>query len=132
MHGQYRNQGELYADQKLAHALSIYKSISGINLSADTKAIRQLLEKSVTFRKQLADRIHESRAKDYQNPFRAMVYGSEDELNKVVGDLRSNSFIQEDQKACRNTRQPFIPYTGKFQCDDKPVTGFIRQTMDDK
>jgi hypothetical protein len=101
LHNIYRSQSSLYADQKLAHALSIYKSTSGVNLSSDIKAVRQLLEKSVTFRKELADRIHESRAKDYQNPFRAMVYGSDDELIKVVGDLRSNTFIRENQKAFR-------------------------------
>jgi hypothetical protein len=39
--------------------------------------------------------IHDSRAKDYSNPFRKMVYESFAEMNEVVGKLEDNSFIKE-------------------------------------
>ena len=39
--------------------------------------------------------IHESRAKDYQNPFRKIVYESFAEMNTVLGKLEDNSFITQ-------------------------------------
>ena len=41
--------------------------------------------------------IYESRARDYQNEFRKMVYDSDAEMNKVLGRLEDNSFIREQQ-----------------------------------
>ncbi len=38
--------------------------------------------------------IYESRAKDYTNPFRKMVYENDAEMNKVLGKLEDNSFVQ--------------------------------------
>jgi hypothetical protein len=43
--------------------------------------------------------IYESRAKDYNNPFRSMVYESFEEMNTVVGSLEDNSFIAQEKKA---------------------------------
>ena len=39
--------------------------------------------------------ILESRAKDYTNPFRKMVYETNEEMNKVIGKLEDNTFIQQ-------------------------------------
>jgi hypothetical protein len=39
--------------------------------------------------------IHDSRAKDYTNPYRMMVYESIGEMNEVVGKLEENSFIKQ-------------------------------------
>jgi hypothetical protein len=39
--------------------------------------------------------IFDSRAKDYSNPFRKMVYETNEEMNKVIGRLEDNSFIQQ-------------------------------------
>ena len=39
--------------------------------------------------------IYDSRAKDYDNPFRKMVYDTTEEMNSVIGRLEDNSFIQQ-------------------------------------
>ena len=39
--------------------------------------------------------IFDSRAKDYSSPFRKMVYDTNEEMNKVMGRLEDNSFIQQ-------------------------------------
>ena len=44
-------------------------------------------------------RIQNTRAKDYSNPFRKMVYESEAEMNAVVGALNDNGFINDQNKA---------------------------------
>jgi hypothetical protein len=41
--------------------------------------------------------IYESRAKDYQNDFRKMVYNNEKEMEAVVGKLEDNVFINQQQ-----------------------------------
>jgi hypothetical protein len=43
----------------------------------------------------MCKRIYDSRAKDYTNPFRKMVYETNEEMNKVLGRLEENSFIQQ-------------------------------------
>jgi hypothetical protein len=40
-------------------------------------------------------RIEKTRAKDYSNPFRKIVYENEAEMIAVVGDLKDNGFIKE-------------------------------------
>jgi hypothetical protein len=42
--------------------------------------------------------IYESRAKDYANPFRKMVYDSQKEMEKVVGSLKDNVFIRQQRE----------------------------------
>jgi hypothetical protein len=49
--------------------------------------------------------IYESRAKDYANPFRRMVYESQKEMEKVVGRLKDNAFIRNSRTIWRNTRK---------------------------
>jgi hypothetical protein len=45
--------------------------------------------------------IYESRLKDYQNPFRLMVYENGSEMDKVVGKLEDNGFIKMKQEETR-------------------------------
>ena len=39
--------------------------------------------------------IYESREKDYTNPFRKMVYETKKEMDKVIGKIEDNTFIQQ-------------------------------------
>jgi hypothetical protein len=56
---------------------------------------KQLLQETLTTREWMCKGIYESRAKDYRNPFRKMVYNNSDEMNKVMGRLEDNAFIQQ-------------------------------------
>ena len=51
--------------------------------------------------------IYESRAKDYTNPFRKMIYKTKDEMNEVIGKLEDNQFIQ-DQLAELDNYKNFV------------------------
>jgi hypothetical protein len=99
LHSFYRSQAALYPEQKLVHALSIYKLIHGTDLSLQPEEVKSLLVQSIELRKDLTERIHETREKDYQNSFRQMVYDNQDEMDAVIGKLEDNSFIQEEKKA---------------------------------
>jgi hypothetical protein len=50
-------------------------------------------------KKDITDRIQKTRAKDYANPFRKMVYESEAEMIAVVGSIQDNGFIKEQNAA---------------------------------
>ena len=45
----------------------------------------------------MVEGIYKSRAKDYENPFRKMVYADEKELETVIGKLQDNGFIRQEQ-----------------------------------
>lgn len=98
LHDLYRSCSESYSARKLAHAIAIYKMRHGKDLQAEPLEVRMLLEKSIEFRKELSARVQSTRAKDYQNPFRQMVYDSKEELEAVVGRLEDNGFIREDKE----------------------------------
>jgi hypothetical protein len=46
----------------------------------------------------MAAGIYSSRAKDYSNPFRKMVYETNTEMNQVLGRMEDNVFIQDQMK----------------------------------
>jgi hypothetical protein len=59
--------------------------------------------------------IYESRAKDYTNPFRKMVYDTEDEMNTVLGKLEDNSFIQQQYAALDELKKQVKSAMRKFK-----------------
>ena len=46
----------------------------------------------------MVENIYNSRAKDYQNEFRKMIYASESEMEQVVGKLEDNVFINQQRE----------------------------------
>ena len=46
----------------------------------------------------MSEGIYNSRAKDYTNPFRKMVYENKAEMDTVMGRLEDNQFIQDKLK----------------------------------
>ncbi|MDE3236645.1 MAG: DUF4954 family protein [Bacteroidota bacterium] len=98
VHDFYKEQSELYAEQKIIHALASLQEITSTKLAkADTAFYQELLTKAVNTKTWIAENIYASRAKDYSNPFRKMVYDNQDEMNNVVGKLEENSFIKQQQ-----------------------------------
>lgn len=100
VHHFYVKQSENYLLEKLGHALAAAKKVSGFILSKKNhEAFIELLQKSIATKKWIVEGIYQSREKDYSNPFRLMVYGSAEEMNKVVGSLEDNPFIQQEKEA---------------------------------
>lgn len=105
LHDLYRKESAQYDMQKLQHALTIYKIRTGIELNTAPDTVKSLLEASVALRKKVVDKIVMSREKDYQNPFRKMVYNSDEEMDTVVGKFSDNSFITDEQKSFRQYKR---------------------------
>jgi hypothetical protein len=100
VHDFYREQAGRYAFDKFIHALAALKSVHGVDFKKITATqFNSLLEQSIAIKEWMVKGIFESRAKDYQNKFRKMVYDSSDEMNKVLGSLQTNSFILQENEA---------------------------------
>lgn len=96
LHDFYRQQGTAYETDKLNHAYTSLLEISGITPKQFTPSLfKQLLQKAVDTKEWMCKSIFDSRAKDYNSPFRKMVYDTNEEMNKVMGRLEDNSFIQQ-------------------------------------
>jgi hypothetical protein len=96
IHDFYRQQGDAHAADKLHHSYTSLLEILNITPKQFTPALlKQLLQQALTTKEWMSKGIYESRAKDYSNPFKKMVYDTTAEMNKVVGRLEDNSFIQQ-------------------------------------
>lgn len=106
VHAFYEKQGTLYSEQKLIHAVAAYEVVYGVNFK---KNIRELLpgilNKSVETKEWMTKGIFDSRAKDYKNPFKKMVYENEKEMDVVVGSLKNNSFIKQETEALKTYKE---------------------------
>lgn len=95
VHEFYKSQGLSYLEQKLHHALATLKEVHGIHAKKMSESVfNHLLQKNINIREWMVQQIHDSRAKDYSNPFRKMVYESEEEMNKILGSIDDNAFIK--------------------------------------
>lgn len=96
VHDFYRQQGAAYETDKLHHAYTSLLEILNITPKQFTPALfKQLLQQAVATKEWMCKGIYNARAKDYSNPFRKMVYETNEEMNKVIGRLEDNSFIQQ-------------------------------------
>jgi uncharacterized protein DUF4954/uncharacterized protein DUF6819 len=97
VHDFYRQQGAAYATDKLNHAYTCLLEILNITSRQFTPELfKKLLNESLITQEWICKGIYESRAKDYTSPFRKMVYDTNEEMNKVIGKLEDNSFIQQE------------------------------------
>ena len=99
MHSFYKEKGVSYTTDKLSHAYTSLLEILNITPKHFTPALfKQLLLQAVDTREWMCKGIYDSRAKDYSSPFRKMIYDTNEEMNKVIGRLEDNSFIQQQLK----------------------------------
>jgi hypothetical protein len=106
VHDFYKKQGEDYPYQKLIHALACHQQVSPGNWKTDAVAIiRDLLEQGLKTKEWMCESIYESRAKDYKNPFRKMVYDSQEEMDVVIGELEDNSFIKQEKESLKKFKK---------------------------
>ena len=96
VHDYYRQKGADYEKDKLIHAYTSLLDIENITSKQFTNdAFISMLDKSISTKVWMGKEIYTSRAKDYTNPFRKMVYDNNDEMNAVIGRLEDNQFIQD-------------------------------------
>ncbi|CAN5414990.1 DUF4954 family protein [soil metagenome] len=115
VHDWYTKEGDVYDNKKQLHALASLKDILGIDVkTADAETITQLLQDALSTKKWMLEGIKKSRAKDYNNPFRKMVYDTQAEMDKVMGSLADNSFIRQEEQALVSFEKKLKLLTGKL------------------
>jgi hypothetical protein len=106
VHAFYTMQGQAYDADKFEHAFAALLEVLGISVTGFTPEIfKQLLLQSVQTKTWLTDGIYESRAKDYTNPFRTMIFGNKEEMDNVWGKLEDNSFIAMQQTELKDFKK---------------------------
>ena len=99
VHDFYHKKSTVYAAEKKQHAFASLLEILNLSPKKFSKKIFiSLLQQAVVTKQWMTKGIYESRAKDYQNPFRQMVYETKQEMEKVIGKLKDNSFIAQQQQ----------------------------------
>ena len=109
LHKVYNEHADKYKDQKTLHALAALNEIKGINLKkADASLLNDLISETLATKNWITEKILESRAKDYTNEFRKMAYDTQEEMNNVVGALKNNSFINQQQEELKSFTEKII------------------------
>ena len=103
LHQRYQQYGEAYAKNKAAHALYCLQTLHGNAIT--TEAFNRYCEEALHTREWMMQGIYNSRAKDYQNRFRTMMYSSDAEMNEVIGPLEDNVFINSQREALEQFRK---------------------------
>jgi len=99
LHNCYEKFAKNYLQQKIMHAnasLFEIKKLESTNLNKEV--LNKLFTECIETKEWITKEIYQSRAKDYSNPFRKIVYTNDDEMDKVLGKLDENSFISAQQK----------------------------------
>lgn len=103
VHEFYVSQGNAYAGQKLNHAIASLQE-SSKNTTFDSSSLKEMMGWYLNFRKHLLAEIRHSRQKDYENPFRQMLYADKKEMEAVIGKLEKTPFIiQQQEKLKKDT-----------------------------
>lgn len=116
VHQQYQELGEKYPTQKRAHALAALEELEEIHLrKIDQHQLSYLIDHAIATREWMTKGIYDSRAKDYTNPFRKMVYNSTEEMNVIVGKLEDNGFIQDQLTALDKFKKDMTTLRKQFK-----------------
>ncbi len=99
LHETYKTIGENYTADKLEHAYtSLLENLNLTSKQFTSTLFKELLSNTIATKEWMCKGIYESREKDYTNPFRKMIYDTQQEMNKVIGKLEDNTFIQQQLK----------------------------------
>ena len=100
IHQFYQSNGEIYSRQKLQHAWASLLEVLQLAPDAfDAKQFNNVLQQALAIKEWMYTKIYESRAKDYQNAFRKMLYDNDEEMNQVIGSIDDNVFINRQKEA---------------------------------
>ena len=106
VHDFYRLNSDLYDEQKFQHSFAVLVEVLKVAPRGfDKKIFKKALLESMATREWMVKGIYESRAKDYHNEFRKMVYETQKEMEKVLGKLEDNVFIRQQLDEIKQFRK---------------------------
>jgi len=116
VHSFYTTNSQIYPEQKLQHSfVSLLEILQLKPADFDKKIFKELIQQAVGTREWMVKGIFDSRAKDYHNPFRKMVYDNRKQMETVIGELDKNSFIKKKIAEMKNYREKTKNLLKKFK-----------------
>lgn len=116
VHQFYQQSGKAYSEQKLHHAFASLLELSHLTKQDFTKErFADFVEQAVKTKTWMTENIYGSRAKDYQNEFRKMIYDNDAEMESVVGTLEDNVFINQQREELEAFRELANKVIRRFQ-----------------
>ena len=97
VHAYYEAEGSQYKNQKFEHAYASLLEVHSLTCLDEDK-FHELVRQTLEIKSWMVERIRSSRAKDYQNEFRKMVYDNDQEMEEVIGKLEENVFIRQQEE----------------------------------
>jgi hypothetical protein len=99
VHQFYKASGEQYTQKKRLHAFASLLEIKGETTESLTeKMLAVWIKEAIATKERLTQNIFASREKDYDNPFRKMVYDNMEQMEQVIGKLSDNQFIKQQEE----------------------------------
>jgi hypothetical protein len=115
VHAFYKEQAANYPLEKFQHAMASLLKVYGVHLKKATPVqVQQFLQQALATKTWMVEGIYDSRAKDYRNPFRKMVYDTNAEMNKVLGKLEDNTFIKQEKASLEQYKKTIAALSRKF------------------
>jgi len=116
IHEFYKKNGNLYKEQKLQHAFTSLLEINKLAAKKfDKKIFKTFLDQALATREWMTKAIYDSRAKDFHNDFRKMVYTSQKQMDKVLGKLDENNFIAQQKEEFQKFKRQVTNLTKSFK-----------------
>jgi hypothetical protein len=110
LHEAYQEAWAEYPTRRRSHGLLCLLLATDRRVEElDAALIRGILEESVSIQKELLERAHASRRKDFENPFRQATFRNPREMEAVLGRLEETPFLceyrQEAEAYCREVER---------------------------
>lgn len=98
IHKRYDEIWKRYPTDKQSHAyLSLCYLLESQNLTE--KQWKEMMRRSIEIQQYICDQVHDSRNKDYTNPFRHITTRNEEEFKKLYGEINDIGFVRQTQEA---------------------------------
>ncbi|MBO7624581.1 MAG: DUF4954 family protein, partial [Bacteroidales bacterium] len=98
IHKRYDEIWKRYPTDKQSHAyLSLCYLLESQNLTE--KQWKEMMRRSIQIQQYICDQVHDSRNKDYTNPFRHITTRNEEEFKKLYGEIDDIGFVRQTQEA---------------------------------
>ena len=100
IHAAYRDMANTYNQDRARHAWKIMEYLKGKNPLPGPAALDEEMDWFIRQQQWITEQVYESRAKDYNDPFRCISYRNKEEMEAVAGNAADNSFVKFMKKRC--------------------------------
>jgi len=97
IHDAYDALWAAYPEAKQRHAFATLRDLLGLE-ALTTEAWQQALGEAARIQEEIADQVYATRKKDFDSPFRRMVYETDEEMAAVLGTIEDNSFVRQTRE----------------------------------